>query len=157
MDPGAAMRSIHRLLRPGALAFIEYNPFYSIDGAHWSGTIDIPWAHARLDDADFERALHELHPGRPEWTCRFLRTQVNRMTQADLLALAEDAGLAVEAFLPRVRTEDVMLLDSEILGAVSACTLVQPSAICPHAWSERCSESPETGFLHLAYQLISAC
>lgn len=118
LDPAAALVRIARLLTPGGLAYIEYNPFYSIDGAHWCGTIDIPWAHARLSSEDLERAIQTLHPGRPEWSASFVRDQINRMTHADLLAHAQQAGLQVEAFLPRVRTEDVMLLNHDTLHAI---------------------------------------
>jgi SAM-dependent methyltransferase len=118
MDPAAAMQTISTLLRPGGLAFIEYNPFYSIDGAHWCATIDIPWAHARFDHTDLERAINTLHPGRPDWSAPFVRDRINRMTHADLLKHAAMAGLELKAFLPRVRTEDVMLLDPDTLEAI---------------------------------------
>src|SRR5690606_13729445 len=86
MDPGAAFSTIARVLRPGGAAFIEYNPFFSIDGAHWSGTIDIPWAHARLDHEDYQRAQTQLHPDRPAYACSFVRDGIHRMTQSQAQA-----------------------------------------------------------------------
>ncbi len=118
LDPAEAFQRIAAMLAPGGLAFIEYNPFYSLDGGHWAATIDIPWAHVRLAHTDLDRAIHTLHPGRPEWAAPFVRDGINRMTHADLLAFASQAGLQLEAFLPRVRTEDVMLLDADILQAI---------------------------------------
>lgn len=120
MNPGAALGEIARLLRPGGAAFIEYNPFYSIDGAHWAGTIDIPWAHVRLDDDAFERTLETLHPDRPEYAARFVREFINRMTQHDLQEHAREAGLEVVEMLPRVRTEDALVLTSAILDQARA-------------------------------------
>lgn len=118
LDPAGALDRMAALLTPGGLAYIEYNPFYSIDGAHWCATIDIPWAHARLNHDDLERAIRTLHPDRPDWSASFVRDQINRMTHADLLKHAAMAGLELEAFLPRVRTEDVMLLDQDTLEAI---------------------------------------
>ena len=118
LDPAAALQRIAAMLAPGGLAYIEYNPFFSLDGGHWVGTIDIPWAHVRLSSDDLDRAIHSLHPGRPKWSAPFVRDHINRMTHADLHRFASDAGLAVEAFLPRVRTEDVKLLDADTLNAI---------------------------------------
>jgi SAM-dependent methyltransferase len=118
LDPACALDRMAALLAPGGLAYIEYNPFYSIDGAHWCGTVDLPWAHARLSSEDLDRAIQTLHPGRPDWSASFVQNRINRMTHADLLKHAAMAGLELEAFLPRVRTEDVMLLDHDTLQAI---------------------------------------
>ncbi|MFG0246568.1 MAG: methyltransferase domain-containing protein [Phycisphaerales bacterium JB052] len=120
MDPAAALREIHRVLRPGGVAFIEYNPFFSIDGAHWVGTIDIPWAHARLADDEFEDAVTTLHPGRPAYAGRLVRKGINRMSHAQCRDFAHEAGFEVVEFLPRVRTEDALVLDDRILSQVLA-------------------------------------
>jgi SAM-dependent methyltransferase len=117
-DPAAAFREIARLLRPGGVAFIEYNPFYSIDGAHWLATTDLPWAHARLDDADFARALDELMPDHRPEAAAFVRDRINRMPIADLQDHAAAAGLTILALLPRTRTEDLLVLNAGTLDAV---------------------------------------
>lgn len=117
-DPAAAFRETARLLRPGGVAFIEYNPFFSIDGAHWLATTDLPWAHARLDDADFARALDELMPDHRPEAAAFVRDRINRMSLADLKDHTAAANLTTLALLPRTRTEDLLTLDAPTLGAV---------------------------------------
>ncbi len=118
LDPAMALREIGRVLRPGGVVYLEYNPFFSIDGAHWAGTIDIPWAHARLDHDEFQDAIDSLHPGRPGYAATLVRDGINRMSHSQLLGYIEDAGLEVRSFLPRVRTEDALILDERILSQV---------------------------------------
>lgn len=118
LDPARALREIARVLRPDGVVYLEYNPFFSIDGAHWAGTIDIPWAHARLNHDEFQDAIDSLHPGRPAYAATLVRDGINRMSQSQLLGSIEDAGLEVRSFLPRVRTEDALILDERILSQV---------------------------------------
>lgn len=99
-DPRAAVASMARLLRPGGLAYHEYNPFFSILGGHSLVTLDFPWGHARLDHADVERYLRTLRPGEATQAIRFYEESLNRMTLADLTTTAESAGLEVLAVLP---------------------------------------------------------
>lgn len=117
-NPDAAFREVARLLRPGGVAFIEYNPFFSIDGAHWLATTDLPWAHARLDDADFARALDELMPDHRPEAAAFVRDRINRMSLADLKDHIAAAGLTILALLPRTRTEDLLALDAGTLEVI---------------------------------------
>lgn len=125
-DIPAAMREMARLLRPGGTMVHEWNPFFSIDGGHSAGTLDMPWGHVRLDDADTERFLLAHRPGEAAAGLAFLRGALNRATQADVRAAAdaEAAGLAVEAFLPRTRTEDLMHLTPAIL---EQCRRIHPT------------------------------
>jgi SAM-dependent methyltransferase len=118
MDPAAALREIARLLRPGGVASIEYNPFFSIDGAHWAATIDIPWAHARLDREDLRAAVRQLHTDPQDWAADFVHTGINRMCLSDLSEMTAAAGLEMLALLPRLRTEDLLALDQTIVKEV---------------------------------------
>ena len=118
LDPAGALREICRVLRPGGLAYLEYNPFFSIDGAHWAATIDIPWAHARLDLADLRVAVRLLHPEPQAWAADFVHNGINRLCLADLTRFAADAGLETVALLPRLRTEDLFALDRTIVNEI---------------------------------------
>jgi SAM-dependent methyltransferase len=119
MDLPGAFRHLARVLRPGGAAFIEYNPFFSLDGAHWPATIDIPWAHARMEPRAFADAVETLHPAPRPDAASFVSRAINRATQRDMLNLAEAAGLEVVSHLPRIRTEDALLLDHGIIEAVA--------------------------------------
>jgi hypothetical protein len=110
------MRETARLLRPGGLAYHEDNPFFALDGGHSAGTLDMPWGHVRLEPEDLERFLRTRRPDEAEDALDFLRHAINRATQADVRRAAAAAGLEVAAWLPRTRTEDLMLLEPGILA-----------------------------------------
>ncbi len=120
MDPLAGFQNLSRVLQPGGVGFIEYNPFFSVDGAHWPATIDIPWAHARMEQVEFERSVFSLHPDRQADAASFVHRAINRMTQQQMLGYARDAELELVAFLPRIRTEDILLLTPGIVDGVRA-------------------------------------
>ncbi len=120
MDLERAFGHVARVLRPGGAAFIEYNPFFSIDGAHWPATIDIPWAHARMTPEVFAEAVAALHPSPRPDAASFVERAINRATQSEILAIVARSGLRVAAHLPRVRTEDTLVLDRRIFEAVRA-------------------------------------
>jgi SAM-dependent methyltransferase len=117
-DPRAAFTAMHRLLKPGGVAYHDYNPFFSLIGGHSLCTLDFPWGHARLDRADFERYLRELRPTAVDQTLRFFDESLNRMTLADLRNLAEKAGLEILAVIPWSDRTLVKELTDQILGEV---------------------------------------
>ena len=98
--PDAAFAAMYRLLRPGGVAYHEYNPFFSLIGGHSLCTLDFAWGHARLGRADVERYLRELRPDVVEQTLRFFDGNLNRMTLADLRATIVAAGLEPLALVP---------------------------------------------------------
>jgi SAM-dependent methyltransferase len=99
-SPAAAFASMARLLKPGGIAYHDYNPFFSSNGGHSLCTLDFPWGHARLDDADFERYLREIRPSETDEALRFYLESLNRMTMADLRAAVDAAGLELLEIIP---------------------------------------------------------
>jgi ubiquinone/menaquinone biosynthesis C-methylase UbiE len=51
----AAVAEMIRVVRPGGLIHHSVDPFFWLRGCHKRGLTDIPWAHARLTDEEFER------------------------------------------------------------------------------------------------------
>lgn len=98
--PGDAFAAMARLLRPGGVAYHDYNPFFSSIGGHSLATLDFPWGHARLDGDDVERYLREIRPTEAEQALRFYRGSLNRMTLADLRSAISAAGLELVALIP---------------------------------------------------------
>ena len=99
-DPHGAFAAMARLLRPGGVAYHDYNPFFSVNGGHSMCTLAIPWGHARLDADDFRRYLEELRPTEIDQAMRFYEESLNRMSLADLRGIVDDAGLELVAVMP---------------------------------------------------------
>ena len=106
------------LLRPGGVAYHDYNPFFSLNGGHSLCTLDFPWGHARLDHADFERYLDERRPDATVQTLRFYDESLNRMTLADLRGAIAGAGLETLAVVPWSDRSLVALLTPDVLPEV---------------------------------------
>lgn len=100
LDPPAAFSAMATLLKPGGIVYHDYNPFFAMNGGHSLVTLDIPWGHARLDDADVERYLRELRPTEADQALRFYRDSLNRMSRADLVSALDGAGLETLAIIP---------------------------------------------------------
>ena len=99
-DPQGAFAAMARLLRPGGVAYHDYNPFFSVNGGHSMCTLAIPWGHARLDADDFRRYLEELRPTELDQAMRFYGESLNRMSLADLRSVVHEAGLELVAVMP---------------------------------------------------------
>ena len=117
-SPAAAFASMARLLKPGGIAYHDYNPFFSSNGGHSLCTLDFPWGHARLDDADVERYLREIRPTETDEALRFYRESLNRMTTADLRDGLESAGLEILAIVPWTDRKLVPQLTEPVLAEV---------------------------------------
>lgn len=117
-DPLAAFAGMHRLLKPGGIGYHDYNPFFSLIGGHSLCTLDIPWGHARLDAADFERYVAEIRPDEAAQALRFYTESLNRMTLADLRAAVGSAGLELVAVVPWSDRGLVGRLSIDALGEV---------------------------------------
>ena len=116
--PTAAFESMARLLKPGGIAYHDYNPFFSSIGGHSLCTLDFPWGHARLDPADFERYLREIRPAEADEALRFYLESLNRMTIADLREAVEASGLELLAVIPWTDRKLVPQLSEAVVAEV---------------------------------------
>jgi SAM-dependent methyltransferase len=116
--PAAAFDSMARLLKPGGILYHDYNPFFSSNGGHSLCTLDFPWGHVRLDEADFERYVREIRPTEIEQGLRFYRESLNRMTIANLRDDLEAAGLEILGIIPWTDRKLVPQLGAEVLAEV---------------------------------------
>jgi SAM-dependent methyltransferase len=116
--PAAAFTAMRGLLRPGGVAYHDYNPFFSLIGGHSLCTLDFPWGHARLDHGDVERYLEERRPAAAAQTLRFYDESLNRMTIADLRGAIEAAGLETLAVVPWTDRSLVARLTPDVLPEV---------------------------------------
>lgn len=117
-SPDDAFAAMARLLRPGGVMYHDYNPFFSSIGGHSLVTLDVPWGHARFDDADVERYLREFRPAEADQALRFYRDNLNRMTLTDLRAAVTRAGLELVALVPLPERGLVARLSPDVLAEV---------------------------------------
>jgi 2-polyprenyl-3-methyl-5-hydroxy-6-metoxy-1,4-benzoquinol methylase len=114
----ASFASMARLLKPGGIAYHDYNPFFSSNGGHSLCTLDFPWGHARLVEADFERYLREIRPAETDEALRFFLESLNRMTIADLRQAVGDAGMELLAIIPWTDRKLVPVLNQAVIADV---------------------------------------
>ena len=119
---------MRRLLRPGGIAYHDYNPFFSLIGGHSLCMLDFAWGHARLEPVDVERYFLELRPGAAEQSLRFYEQNLNRMTLADLRASVAGADLEVLAIVP--------WSDRTLVAALEPGTLAEVRRTYPSATIE---------------------
>jgi SAM-dependent methyltransferase len=119
-DPSGAFAAMARLLRPGGVAYHDYNPFFSQIGGHSLATLDFPWGHVRLDADDVERYVREIRPAESEQDLRFYQVSLNRMTRADLRTAISDAGLEEVAVIPWHQRSLLPEISPEVLAEVRA-------------------------------------
>ena len=135
-EPRTSFEQMYRMLRPGGLAFHEYNPFFSIDGGHSLCTLDFLWGHARLSDDDFSRYLDIHRPEEKALSLSFFHNNLNRMTLADLHSAVHETGFQALEVLPWSRRNHLELLDR---AALQQCTRLYPTAtatdlVSPIVW-----------------------
>ena len=76
-DPAQALAEIARVLRPGAYAYITFDPIWTTDtGNHFQHRVPEPWAHLVLDDAQFVVRMREA--GAEDWEVDHFRWAMNR-------------------------------------------------------------------------------
>ena len=135
-NPNDAFKEMARILKPGGYAFHEYNPFFSVDGGHSLCTLDFPWGHARLSDADFERYVEELRPHEKEVSLSFFKNNLNRMTLSHLKDAMTQNGLEPVSIIPWYSEEDQAALTNTMLNQ---CKQIHPTVehvdlVAPIVW-----------------------
>jgi ubiquinone/menaquinone biosynthesis C-methylase UbiE len=77
-DPDKALREIARVLRPGAFAYISFDPIWTADtGSHFQHRVADPWAHLVLSDAEFVSKMRDA--GAEDWEVGEFRGAMNRV------------------------------------------------------------------------------
>jgi SAM-dependent methyltransferase len=61
-DVAAALRNMHRLLKPGGLMYHSFGLWFGPSGGHGSNSYDFPWGHVRLSRVEIERYLTRHRP-----------------------------------------------------------------------------------------------
>lgn len=134
--PWAAFREMARILKPGGIAFHEYNPFFSFNGGHSLCTLDFPWGHVRLDAKDFRKYVENMRPNEKDVAISFYDNNLNRMTIYQLTNFLQKEGLRPLSILPFCSKEHLSLMTQE---AFSQCQRIYPSTeivdlISPSIW-----------------------
>lgn len=134
--PENAFKEMARILKPGGIAFHEYNPFFSIYGGHSLCTLDFFWGHARLNNDDFERYVTEIRPNEKEVALSFYNDALNRMTLAQLEQYITNAGLKIVNVMPMIDREHLTHLDSSTIKQIQNLypSLTLHDLIAPFVW-----------------------
>jgi 2-polyprenyl-3-methyl-5-hydroxy-6-metoxy-1,4-benzoquinol methylase len=134
--PSEAFKQIYRILKPGCLAFHEYNPFFALNGGHGPCTLDFFWGHAVLGEEDFERYVREFRPDEFGRALNYYRRSLNRMTLTDLKRYGEESGLETLAIIPWSERSHLELLTPKILKHAQQITpsVTAEDLISPFVW-----------------------
>ncbi len=103
IDIDSALENIKRILKPGGIAFHQYNPFFSLNGGHSLCTLDLLWGHCRLNEQDVLRYFKELRPAEYQLASSFYLDSLNRLTLNGLKAASVKAGLEILTLIPFVK------------------------------------------------------
>jgi len=106
-----ALAEMTRVLRPGGAMRHDIHPFFSLRGCHKDGVVDMPWAHARLEPAEFHQFVDACEG--PEAAVRRSGQieSLNRITLDRWRAAFEVSGLEVVSWEVRHSPASEELLD----------------------------------------------
>lgn len=135
-NPEAAFAAMFRVMRPGAVAFHEYNPFFCFSGGHSLCTLDFPFGHARIGSDDFERLVRQYRPSEAEQDLRFFHQNLNRMTLADLRSICARVGFQPLAILEWPQRDDLLAIGPDTLDQVRELypTVTPKDLLCRSVW-----------------------
>ncbi len=75
MPAGKVFAEMARVVRPGGLVHLSTDPYFSPQGCHKTGVVDIPFAHARLSLKEYRRFVTESEgESRARERCQRLET-----------------------------------------------------------------------------------
>ena len=135
-EPPQVFQQMHRILKPGGLAFHEYNPFFALNGGHGPCTLDFFWGHAMLSNENFEKYIRELRPEEFSNALNYYRHSLNRMTLSDLKKYSQESGLETLAIIPWSLKSHLELLSPDVLRLTKEITpsLMVEDLVSPFIW-----------------------
>jgi SAM-dependent methyltransferase len=134
--PQKLFSQLYRILKPGGIAFHEYNPFYSINGGHSHCTLDFLWGHVMLDEENFARYVREFRPNEAEGALNIFLHGLNRMTISDIRKYSHQSGLIVSSLIPWYEKSHLTLLAPEQFRIARRMypSLTLEDLISPYVW-----------------------
>lgn len=98
-DWASFFESVSKCSRSNAVIYLKHRSFFSYLGPHRYGTLDIPWGHLILSDAEYCRYVEERFPSRAKKMIDFYFNGLSfpRKTVPDMVRIAQSYG-----FLPKV-------------------------------------------------------
>jgi len=95
-------------LAPGGVAYIHYNPFAGINGAHSPGTVDVPWGHVFLKEDEHLAMVRDADPVNGDANVLFVERFLNRVRLVDVSRRLDSLG-ADFVLLPHASAGDRVL------------------------------------------------
>lgn len=126
IDPRAAFTAMAGALAAGGWAFHAYNPFFAHNGGHSLATLDFPYGHAVLSDAEFARYVEEYRATEASRAIAFHTSSLNRMTQSQFREHAAATGFDIVEFLPWMTRKNLVAVDAK---TVQQARKLHPSAV----------------------------
>lgn len=115
-SPEKAFANISRILKDDGIAIHDYNPFFSLNGGHSACTLDFPWGHTRLSEADFSRYIKENRPDEENLDISFYKNGLNRMTINKLIKISKENNLEILSLIQFTKEQHIGLLNDEVFS-----------------------------------------